>query len=243
MKRWRVWILPILTVLVLLVVTLFPGYLFEIQDQKLLEHVHTEVLAAEINLPAQPPDLLQRTELLSCWKETPDVMYVQNEVVEEAIRKEVWENVIDEVNSFFYENVLPLGLIPDDFSYVNISRIYLRRQLLGAEYFVFDAFDKTEQVVLYVVLDGETKNMLWFELEHPLLEKYNKTISLADVGEYFLARLGIAASVVKENDSVPTFQMPGEKWQYWVHAGGNSLKIFPVVSYPVMDGDPYAVAE
>ena len=69
MKQLRTWLLPILTVLVVLTVTLLPQHLSRLQDQKIMAKIHPEALAAENILPVQSPDLVQCISLLSRWME------------------------------------------------------------------------------------------------------------------------------------------------------------------------------
>ena len=251
MKQLRAWFLPSITVLVVLTVTLLPQYLSHLQDQKVMAQIHSEALAAENILPVQSPNLIERISLLSRWMEASDVMSAQNEVAEGEFDDELCAAALQELQSMAYDGPLPADLIPSDISFMDVSRLYLQQQLIGAEFYVFDTYIKAENIHLWMVLDGETMELLWLELGHPAMEKYNKLISPMEMGVFFMDRLGIESSPTTAGKSDAVFQVPEADLQYCVSLEPYFLKVFPSVAYPAMDAesmdaedtDSYAVVE
>lgn len=231
MKRLKAWLLPVLTVFIVLTVTVLPQRLSALQDQKLMENIHAEPLIAENSLPTQPPDLAQRIELLACWMDASDVMASQQELSGGAIHHELAGVVLDELYNMTENSVLPKELLPGTIPSTGVYQLYLQRQLVGAKYYVFDTYIEAEGVQLWVVLDGETKQILWLELGHPAMEWLYETFSPTDIGAFFLDRLGI------ENDAVATgkfdsiFQIPNLDIAYAISLDLYSLKISPMMTY------------
>lgn len=232
MKQLRVWLLPILTVLVVLTVTLLPQHLSRMQDQKLMEHVHTEALAAENSLPAQSPDLIQRISLLSRWMEAPDVMSAQNEVAEGEFYDELCAAALIELQSIADDGPLPADLLPSEVSFVDVSRMYLQQQLVGAEFYMFDTYIKSENIHLWMVLDGGTRELLWLELGHPAMVEYEKVISPMEMGVFFLDRLDIEGSPTTSGISDVVFQIPEADLLYCVSLDPYFLRVTPSMAYP-----------
>ena len=235
MKRLRVWLLPVLTVLVVLTVTGLPQYLSAFQDQKLMGQVHTEVLATENRLPTQPPDLAQRMELLASWMESSDVMSAQQDLSGGDIYHELACAVLDELQNMAGSGILPSELLPGSIPSVGVYQMYLQRQLTGAEYYMFDTYIKSENVHLWAVLDGETKQMLWLELGHPAMERLYESLAPADIGAFFLDCLGIENNLVTAGKFDAVFQIADTDIQYLVSAEPYFLKISPVMTYPETD--------
>ena len=142
MKRLRTWLLPILTALVVLTVTVLPQHLSQRQDQKLMGCAHTEEMSAENNLPIQPPDLVQRMELLSRWMEDPAVMSVEHEPSDNTAYDELYAAVLEELQSFVDVGVLPSELMPLEVPVLSASQMYLQQQLAGTEYDVLTPTSK-----------------------------------------------------------------------------------------------------
>ena len=240
MKQLRAWLLPIITVLVVLTVTLLPQHLSRLQDQKVMAKIHSEALAAENILPAQSPDLEQRVSLLSRWMEDSVVMSAQNEVAEGDFYDDICAEALQELRSMADDGPLPADLLPPEVSFVDVSRMYLQQQLVGAEFYVFDAYSKIENINLWMVLDGETMELVWLELGHPAMEKYRESISPAEMGTFFLDRLGIENTQnthVANGSYDAVFQLPATDLQYCVSLDPYYLKVFPSVAYPAMDAE------
>lgn len=246
MKRLRAWLLPIFTCLTVLTVTVLPQHLSNLQDQKLMNRVHTEELTAENSLPIHPPDLVQRMMLLSGWMEPPDVMSAQHEVSDSAVYDEVYAVMLEELQSFVDAGVLPSDLLPKEIPPLTIFRMYLQQQLVGAEYYLIDAYIKTENIHLWMVLDGETRDLLWLELGHPAMEKYYQSLSPAEIGTFFLDRLGVENDLTTSGQFDAVFQISGTECQYAVSLDQVYLRLFPWMAYPATDADAtdsYSVAE
>ena len=237
MRQLRTWLLPGLTVLVVLTVTLLPQHLSRLRDQKLMERVHTEALAAENILPVQSPDLVQRISLFSRWMEASDVMSAQNEVAGGEFYDELCAAALQELHSITDDGPVPADLIPSEISFVDVSRMYLQQQLVGAEFYVFDTYVKTENTYLWMVLDGETMDLLWLELGLPAMEKYYEIISPVEMGVFFLGRLGVENSPATTGKFDAVLHIPDTDLQYCVSLDPNYLKVFPSMTYPIMDAE------
>ena len=245
MKQLRTWLLPILTVLVVLTVTLLPQHLSRLQDQKVMAKIHSEALATENILPVQLPDLVQRISLLSRWMEVSDVMSAQNDIVEGEFYDELCAAALQELQCMSDDGPVPADLIPSEVSFVDVSRMYLQQQLVGAEFYVFDTYIKTENTHLWMVLDGETMELLWLELGLPAMEKYYESISPVEMGVFFLNRLGVENSPATTGKFDAVFHIQDTDFQYCVSLDPNYLKVFPFLAYPVMDAeetDSYNIA-
>ena len=248
MKRIRAWLLPLFTLLAVLTVTILPRYLSDLQDQKIIGHIHTEKLPVEDSLPTQPPDLSQRMLLLSQWMEASDIMSVHNEITEDyayaessadkesTTYRQLCAAALSEVKFLAESGLLPLDLTPLEKSNMSVSRIYLRRQLIGAEFYVFDTYIKAENIHFWIVLDSETMNMVWLELGHPAMEKYYKSISPEKIGQFFLERLGVTCDLVTAGAFDAIFQITDADLQYGVSVEPYFLKIVPTM-LPAMDAE------
>ena len=248
MKHIRAWLLPLFTLLTVLAVTVLPRYLSDLQDQKIIGHIHTEKLPTENSFLTQQPDLSQRMLLLSQWAEGYDVMTVQNEIKESGAHTEtaadsenaayhqLCSTVLAELNALTEIGLLPLDLMPLEASNMNVSRMYLQQQLIRAEFYVFETYMKAENIHLLIVLDSETMNMVWLELGHPAMEKYYKSISPEEIGRFFLERLDVNCDLVTAGEFDAVFQITDADLQYWVSVEPYFLKIFPT-TIPVMDAE------
>lgn len=237
MKKLRTWLLPVFTILIVISVTFLPQHLSNLQDQKLMGQVHTEKLTTENSLPTHSANLIQRMELLVYWKEAYDVMSALNDVNEDALYDEICATVLAELQSFADSSVLPPDLIPKEFNDTTvIKRIYLQRQLVRAEYYMLETHNKTDNSHLSVVLDRESRQVLWLELEHPSMEKYYKALSPSMIGFFLLhGRLGLKASLMTDEQFVAVFQLPGAKIQYFTNVDKVCLHLYPILFYPETD--------
>ncbi len=248
MKRIRAWLLPLVTCLSVLTVTILPRYLSDIQDQKIIGHIHTEKLPVENSLPTQPPDLPQRILLLSQWVEDSDVMSVQNDITEsdaenslntESITySELCSAALAELKAFADSELLPLDLSALETSHMNISRVYLQKQLIGIQFYVFETYVKAENVHFWVVLDSESMHMVWLELGHPAMEKYYQSLSPEEMGTFFLNRLGMTCDLIQAGKFDAVFQITDMDLRYGVSVEPYFLKIFPIIADPTMDASP-----
>ena len=237
MRRLQAWLLPFLTVLTVLTVTLLPQRLSALQDQKQLGQIHTEALTEENSLPIQPPDMVQRIDLLARWMETSDVMSVQQELPSDTVNPELTGIILDELESMANGGVLPTELLPGSIPFTEATQIYLQQQLTGAKYYVFDTPLHTEDAHLWAVLDGDTKQLLWLELVHPVMENFFDSLSPADIGTFFLERLGIENDLAAAGKFDAVFQTANPDVQYVISLDPCSLKISPMFFYPETDAE------
>ena len=100
MKKWKNWLLPIFTCLVVLCAALLPQRLSELRDRALLGAVHTEELTDD-RLPVRPLSLTERLELLFLLQSEPESFTVVTQDLsakmtpEEmpALQTQVWEEL------------------------------------------------------------------------------------------------------------------------------------------------------
>ena len=238
MRRLQAWLLPLLTVLTVLTVTLLPRHLLTMQDQKRMGQVHTEALTTENLLPTQPPDMTQRIELLVRWMETSDAMSAQQELSDDAIYTELTDALLDALARMAEGGVLPAELLPESIPFTEATQLYLQQQLTGAKYYILDTPIHTENAHLWAVLDGDTKQLLWLELVHPVMEDlFFDSLSPADIGTFFLESLGVENDLTAAEKFDAVFQTANPNVQYVVSLDPCSLKIAPMLLYPETDAE------
>lgn len=242
MKRRKNWLLPLLTVLIVLTVTFLPRHLSDLQDQKLFGQVHTQALTAETILPTQSPDLARRVELLANWMEGSEVMSALQALTDDTICQELASAVLDGLRSMADSGALPAELLPGDLSSMEASQIYLQQQLVGAEYYMIDSVIKDENIFLSIVLDAETKQMLWLQLSHPKLEGFYEQMSPVDIGTFFVEHLGIESTLIEAGAFDADFQIADLDLQYSVLLEPYFLQIIPMATDLHTEGESSSAA-
>ena len=113
MKRWQNWLVPVLTFLTVLVLTILPRQASLIQDRQLTSGVHREELASDSNFPFLPPSLVERFDLLSRWYSALeygdtdfwyDVTEIYQHVMESSEKQDLWHLVV-----IVYGNMIEVG--------------------------------------------------------------------------------------------------------------------------------------
>lgn len=222
-------LLPLLTLAVVLSATFLPRQLSLFQDRKLQGTVQTEALVTENDLPSQPPTLPERMELLSRWMTAEDVASSSADLLAD-LSYEAWEAVIwQELDTLQNSGLLPADIFPTDLTNMSCHRMYLRRQLMGADYILLDSYEKSEQRHMWAVLDEETKQLLWLELGSPAMETQYQYLSPLEIGTFFLDRLEVGAEMKNWGYFDARFSIPGAEVEYAVSIDTYYLQIYPVI--------------
>lgn len=219
---------PLLTLLTVLVLALLPRELSLWKDQRLQGSVQSEVLVTENDLPVRSPTLPERMELLAQWMTAEDIISTQTELTGQTY--ETWVNTIRlELEDFRSNGLFPAELLPTDITNASCHRMYLRRQLQGAEYIVMDAYLKVEGIHLWVVLDEETGQLLWLELGNRSAMKFlYEKLRPVEIGTFFLQRLGIVPEERSSGSLYAVLGIPGGNVEYGVWLDSSYVTICPM---------------
>ena len=219
---------PLLTLLTVLVLALLPRELSLWKDQTLQGSVQSEVLVTENDLPVRSPTLPERMELLAQWMTAEDITSTRTEVTGQTY--ETWVNTIRlELEDFRSNGLFPAELLPTDITNAGCHRMYLRRQLQGAEYIVMDAYLKVEGIHLWAVLDEETGQLLWLELGNRSAMKFlYEKLRPVEIGTFFLQRLGIVPEERSSGSLYAVLGIPGGNVEYGVSLDSSYVTICPM---------------
>ena len=198
MKKWKNWLLPIFTCLVVLCAVLLPQRLSELRDRALLGAVHTEELTDD-RLPVRPLSLTERLELLFLLQSEPESFTVVTQDLsakmtpEEmpALQTQVWE----ELKSLVEAGVLSEAMLPEDLSILSGERtsVRLSEDLRGATVLHLKVVDKRKGPDLSIILDADTGHAIALRVFFPISEPLAATAT--DIGNAFMDRLGIENQV------------------------------------------------
>ena len=198
MKKWKNWLLPIFTCLVVLCAVLLPQRLSELRDRALLGAVHTEELTDD-RLPVRPMSLTERLELLFLLQSEPESFTVVTKDLsakmtpEEmpALQTQVWE----ELKGLVEAGVLSEEMLPEDLSRLSGERtsVRLSEDLRGATVLQLGVVDRWKGPDLSIVLDADTSHAIALQVFSPISEPLSATAT--DIGKAFMDRLGIENQV------------------------------------------------
>lgn len=198
MKKWKNWLLPIFTCLVVLCAALLPQRLSELRDRALLGAVHAEELTDD-RLHARPLSLAERMELLSLWLSEPERFTLVTQDLsakmtpEEmpALQTQVWK----ELNSLVVAGVLSEEMLPEDLSRLSGERasVRLSEDLRGATFLQLGVVDKWKGPDLSILLDADTGHAIALQVFSPISAHLAATAT--DIGKAFMDRLGIENQV------------------------------------------------
>lgn len=220
---------PLLTIITVLVLALLPQKISLWKDQTLQGSVQTELLVAENDLPVRSPSLSERMELLAQWMTAEDITSTQTELTGESY--EMWINaILLELEDFQSNGLFPAELLPTDITNASCYRMYLRRQLQGAEYIVMDTYLKSEGIHLWVVLDEETGHLLWLELgNYSVMKALYEKLSPLEIGCFFLYRLGIVPQTRSSDSFYAVLEVPDAIVDYSVSLDSSYVIVRPMV--------------
>lgn len=221
MRRWRTWLWPVLTGLVVLSAVLLPPRLSRLGDRQLLGQVHTEVLAAENGLNAQPLDLTERIGLLVRWQEGGEGLAQASQEVED--RAALAALAAAEMDTLADQGALPpFSLDPAELSGERL--VFQDAETGGGASFLSVSLYRREQT-LWLVLDEESGRLLRLEVWDPLVRKLSPDPEAA--GAAFLGRLGVETELLGAGPREALFQVAGTDLTYIVALDDWLLSIRP----------------
>lgn len=198
MRKWKSWLLPIFTCLVVLCAALLPQRLSELQDRATLGTIHAEELT-DARLPTRPLNLAERMELLSLWWNEPDNFTVITQELSSksspeemsSLQTQVWE----ELKSLVESGIISEEMAPDDLSRLSGEKTFVRmsEDLRGATFLQLGVADKGKGPDLSIILDADTGYAITLMVFFPTSEHLSATAT--DIGRAFMDRLGIENQV------------------------------------------------
>ncbi len=240
MKRICSFIIPVLTVLIVFAAIFLPQKLSQLQDRHYIWKLHSEAFTDENNLPSQHLSYSQRVYLLSCWSSDGDIVSAYQKLTLKSSYADAESAVYKELNSLSDCGVIPSELIPDDFSDMILSRMYLQRQNMSTSYILASCEAKSEGIFIFMIIDEVTGYALWFELESPAIEKYEDKLTPYYVGDLFFEHLGLDASMLLSLDYDAQFLLEKINTVYTVSVNASHLQVIPA---PYQDSDSYSYSD
>lgn len=231
------WLAPIFTGLAVLALALLPQRLSVLQDQKLTGAVHAEELAADSNFPAKPPELPGRIWLLAQWMDgSENLAVVGQELADDAGESAKTLAMAREAVAALKESgAVPREVPLEDIQAFDGQRLYLRDRssLSSAEFLTLESADKRVGAHLFLILDGETGQVLHIRLNYPAVSNYADTA--ASAGRALLDGLGAWTELLADEWLYAVFRLPDCRALYYAVLERNSLTIAPGIDWEAVE--------
>ena len=238
MRRWRNALLPLLTVLTVLCLSLLPSRLSEARDRGLLGTVHAEELGEDSNFPYRPPSLSGRIWLAAQGNDLPDTLA---EVHQELVGTELdraGAAALAEVRALEDLGILPEGL-PEEEAVVYGTWGYLRdpADLASASFLEMQLVWEERGEYLSLLLDGETEKTL--TLDYVSLANRKRSLDMESLGRAFLERLELDSSweELDMSKQYAAFRLPESHTVYSFFMDGITLRVVPQVDWSSIELD------
>ena len=235
MKNWKNWLAPILTGLTVVALALLPLRLSALQDERLTGTVHTELLAEDSNVPAKPPELPRRLQLLAQQRELADTLTIVGQEVEGSALAENIRLARGELANLAEAGILP-GEIDPDIAKLFASKLYLRDQtdLSSAGFVELSGYDKASGEYRSLVLDAETGLLVSLEVDSAWIR--TEPLAASEVGAAFLDRLSVEYEIYQTDQcDWACFRLSEAPVLYYATIGRTTLHIGPWLDWEALD--------
>lgn len=240
MKRWQNWLVPVLTFLTVLVLTILPRQASLIQDRQLTSGVHREELASDSNFPFLPPSLVERFDLLSRWYSALeygdtgfwyDVTEIYQHVMESSEQPELWRQVTQELDNLIAAGVLPEEVPWNEGEISVFTRIYLRdtNSLAGASFLMTDLYNNWDGWSIQLLLDEESGRVLIMNVFCDVLGKLaDGQGNAVDIGKSFLDYLGLEAELEESDNVYSLYSLEGSSRNFITFSTNHMIRLLSI---------------
>ena len=200
------WVLPILTVCMVLMAIVLPERISAWRDRNLFAAAHVEAFDSEQGIAAPDMSLAQRAQALANvrYGEETDAYIRYQDSFTAAENDQIDKLFITAANALIESGIFPL---PKGFSSSAMECISRDRLLLWdratagtASFLLLFYYDETTDMGVDLTIDEESGQALIVTIYHPELKEYfagDDGRELAEIGTQFITQLGFAPADVK----------------------------------------------